>query len=718
MKSEKSTNSKQNKMENKIQSFEKYNVRSIWDEEQEKWWFSVVDIVAILTDSDYQNARKYWKVLKGRLKDEGSELFYETNESVSNTIQLKNELVTNCYQLKMLAADGKYYKTDVADTEQILRLIQSIPNKKAEPFKMWLARVGRERIDEAIDPELSIDRAIQNYRQLGYSENWINQRIKSIEVRKTLTDEWDKAGVKQGNEYAFLTDLMTKTWSGMTTKQYKQHKSLKKENLRDNMTNLELIINMLAEATTTELSSKNNPKNLQESTVIAQKGAYVAKNARLEIEQQGGKVITSQNTKQNKILRLLLFVFCFLPFFGIAQHLTLSECYAKTEKNYPLIQQLELIDLSAKYNLQNVSRAWIPQLQLFGKATLQSDAPNFEVSYPPILNLSVDVPKDQYQAYLQLNQIIWDGGQIRSARKTIQAASEAQRKQNEVDMYALRGRINELFFGIILYDSQIEQINVNLQELQRNLEKVISYAALGFANESDIDAVKVEQITAEQQIIQLTTMREAFITMLGAFMGEELSLNITLQKPEIVWVQEVNNRLELQLFDAFVDVQKIQNTQILSKNMPKLGLFVQGGFARPGLNMFDTDGKLYAIGGVQLNWGFGNLYTIKNEKRIIENNVNAIEVNRKVFLFNQSLQIKQQSAIAEQYRKILASDDEIIRMRETIYKASEAKTENGILSVTDLMRDLNMENAARAQKIVHEVHYLKALYDLKNLYNN
>ena len=265
-------------MENKIQAFEKYNIRSTWDEEQEKWWFSVVDIIAILTDSD--NPQVYWRVLKKRLADEG------------------NESVTNCNALKMIAPDGKMRLTDVADTEQILRLIQSVPSKKAEPFKMWLARVGRERIDEATDPELSIDRAIQNYRLLGYSENWINQRIKSIEVRKALTDEWDKSGVKRGKEYAFLTDLMSKTWSGMNTKQYKQHKNLKKENLRDNMTNLELVINMLAEATATELSSKNNPQNLRESAVIARKGANVAKNARLEIEQQGGEVISSQNAKQ------------------------------------------------------------------------------------------------------------------------------------------------------------------------------------------------------------------------------------------------------------------------------------------------------------------------------------------------------------------------------------------------------------------------------------
>jgi len=201
-------------------------------------------------------------------------------------------------------------------------------------------------------------------------------------------------------------------------------------------------------------------------------------------------------------------------------------------------------------------------------------------------------------------------------------------------------------------------------------------------------------------------------------MGEDLTPDIVLQKPEIISVSAINNRLELQLFDATISAQKIQNMQVLTKNMPKIGFFLQGGFARPGLDMFKKNGTLYAIGGIQLNWGFGNLYTMKNEKQIIENNIQNIEINRKVFLLNQSIQIKQQKAIAEQYRKILTSDDEIIRMRETIYRASEAKTENGTMSVTDLMRDLNMEHVAKAQKIVHEIQYIKALYDLRNLYNN
>jgi hypothetical protein len=284
-------------MDNKVQLFDRHQVRSVWDEENEKWWFSILDIVAILTgQSDYKKVRNYWKWLKNKLKEEGSGLFADT--MVSDANQPDRELVSATNQLKILAPDGKMRLTDVADVEQILRLIQSIPSPKAEPFKMWLAKVGRERLDETVDPEISIDRAIHNYRRWGYTEDWINQRVKSIEIRKGLTDEWDKAGVKRGQEYAILTDLMTRTWSGMDTKQYKQYKNLKNENLRDNMTNLELIVNMLAEATATELSERHKPEGLYQSSVIARKGATVAKNARLEIEQQGGQVVSSQNARQ------------------------------------------------------------------------------------------------------------------------------------------------------------------------------------------------------------------------------------------------------------------------------------------------------------------------------------------------------------------------------------------------------------------------------------
>ena len=265
-------------MKNKIQLFEQQKVRSVWDMEREKWYFSVQDTVQALTES--ADVKQYLKKMLSR--DE----------------QLKINWGTICTPVEMTAADGKMRKIQAADMEGILRLIQSIPSKKAEPFKIWLAKVGSERIDEIVDPELSIDRAIQNYRRLGYSENWINQRIKSIEVRKTLTDEWDKAGVQQGEEYAFLTDLMYKTWSGMSTKQYKQHKGLKKENLRDNMTNVELILNMLAEASATELSQKVEPAGLSESAQIAVSGAEVANDARKSLELRGGEVISKKNAKQ------------------------------------------------------------------------------------------------------------------------------------------------------------------------------------------------------------------------------------------------------------------------------------------------------------------------------------------------------------------------------------------------------------------------------------
>ena len=264
--------------ENSIKIFEEKQVRAHWDEDQEKWYFSIVDVVSILTDSP--NPRKYWSVLKNRLKSEGS------------------QLTTNCSQLKMKSIDGKFYLTDVADTEQIFRLIQSVPSKKAEPFKLWLAKVGRERLDEIEDPEIGIDRLMETYFKKGYSKEWINQRLKSIEVRKELTDEWEKRGVKQGQEYALLTDIITKGWSGFSVKSYKKYKGLKKENLRDNMTNLELVLNMLAEATTTEISKEKKPKNFSESKIIAEQGGKIAGNTRKEIESKTGKkVVTALNAK-------------------------------------------------------------------------------------------------------------------------------------------------------------------------------------------------------------------------------------------------------------------------------------------------------------------------------------------------------------------------------------------------------------------------------------
>ena len=262
-----------------IQIFEDRKVRTVWDESAEEWYFSVVDVVGILTDSVAPTV--YWRKLKQRLKQEG------------------NETVTNCHGLKMTAQDGKKRLTDVANTEQLLRLIQSIPSKKAEPFKMWLAQVGRERIEETIDPELTIDRALETYARLGYDADWINQRLQTIRARKELTDQWKSHGVEQGKEFAILIDEVTRAWSGMSTRQYKNLKGLKKENLRDNMSTLELALHMLAEATTTELTKAANPMGLKQNQKVAQEGGTIAGNARKEIEERTGQsVVTSQNAKQ------------------------------------------------------------------------------------------------------------------------------------------------------------------------------------------------------------------------------------------------------------------------------------------------------------------------------------------------------------------------------------------------------------------------------------
>ena len=265
--------------QNEIQLFDGKQVRYVWDEEQEKYFFSVVDVIQVLTDSE--NPRKYWSVLKTRLKQEGS------------------EMATNGSQLKLPASDGKSYLTDVADTEQVFRLIQSVPSKKAEPFKLWLAALGQERMNQLQDPELSIEQAIKDYRRLGYSEDWINQRIKTIEIRNGLTDEWQRGGMKEEHDYAILTDIISRAWSGMTTREYKKYKGLRKESLRDNMTNVELMLNGLAEAAATELSKRENPKGFAENANIAQRGGDVAHVARERLEQELGDTVISDKRALN-----------------------------------------------------------------------------------------------------------------------------------------------------------------------------------------------------------------------------------------------------------------------------------------------------------------------------------------------------------------------------------------------------------------------------------
>ena len=264
--------------QNAIKIFEEKKVRTVWDSDKEEWFFSIVDVIEVLTDSD--NPRRYWSDLKRKLTKEGSQLYAEI------------------VQLKMPSSDGKYYKTDVADTEQLFRLIQSIPSPKAEPFKLWMAQVAKERLDQMQDPELSIEQAMLDYKRLGYSDNWINQRLKSIEIRKDLTDEWKRHGLQEGVQFATLTDIIYKTWAGKTAKEYKQFKGLKKENLRDNMTNTELVLNMLAELSTKKISEAQNPESFNEHIEVARQGGTIARNARIELEEKTGeKVVTPLNAK-------------------------------------------------------------------------------------------------------------------------------------------------------------------------------------------------------------------------------------------------------------------------------------------------------------------------------------------------------------------------------------------------------------------------------------
>lgn len=270
-------------MKNQIKLFEEKKVRTAWDEESEEWYFSIVDVVEVLTDSP--NPRKYWSVLKPRLKKEGS------------------ELTTNCSQLKMQSADGKFYKTDVVSTEQLFRLIQSIPSPKAEPFKLWISQVAKERLDQLQDPELSINQAMMDYKRLGYSDSWINQRLKSIEIRKDLTDEWKSRGLEEGLHFASLTDIIYKTWADKTAKEYKQYKGLKKENLRDNMTNAELVLSMLAELSTKQISETSNPDTMDEHAQVAKQGGEIARNARMELEAKTGKPVVSPLNAKKGLLK-------------------------------------------------------------------------------------------------------------------------------------------------------------------------------------------------------------------------------------------------------------------------------------------------------------------------------------------------------------------------------------------------------------------------------
>lgn len=400
--------------------------------------------------------------------------------------------------------------------------------------------------------------------------------------------------------------------------------------------------------------------------------------------------------------------------------LTLDECRRQAQANYPLVRRYGLIEKACEYDLSNAGKGYLPRFSLSGKATYQSDITRLPVEIP-----GIDVetaPKDQYQVMLELQQTIWDGGDIRNRKRLTRAASDVDMEKQHVDMYALNDRINQLFFGILLLDEQLKQNRLLQDNLGRTHKQVSDYMANGIATQSDLDAVSVEQLNAGQHRIELETSRQAYVNMLSAFIGKEIPAGTVFQKPALESTVSVaggiNNRPELRLFEAQAEQLSVQEATLNARVMPRFGLFVQGAYGNPGLNMLKDEFSAYYMAGVRMSWNFGSLYTLKNDRRRIDNSRRQIETSRDVFLFNTRLQATQQDAGVLSMRRQMADDDEIIRLRENIRRAAEAKVENGTLTVTDLLREITNENLARRTKALHEVQLLMNIWQLKYTLNN
>lgn len=396
--------------------------------------------------------------------------------------------------------------------------------------------------------------------------------------------------------------------------------------------------------------------------------------------------------------------------------LTIENCQQKAKENYPLVKRYELIEKSQTYNLSNAAKGYLPSISLSAKATYQSEVTTIPIKLP---NIQIDgLSKDQYQTIVEVNQTIWDGGEIYNQQRLTRASSNVEQKQLEVDLYTLNERINNLFFGILLLDEQLNQNKLLQEELQRNYDAVSAYVTYGIANQADLDAVKVNQLNAIQKATELQSTRLAYQQMLSIMIGEEINDRF-LQKPLITNPdKQIINRPELSLFDAQYNQIEIQKKMINVRNLPKIGLFVQGGYGKPGLNMLKNDFEPFYIAGLRLSWNFGGLYTHKNDRLLLENNQNNLNTQRETFLFNTELEITQQNNEIDKLHKLMQDDDEIIQLRENIRKASEAKVKNGTLSVTDLLSDITSEDQARQNKLLHEIQLLITIYQLKNITNN
>ena len=409
-------------------------------------------------------------------------------------------------------------------------------------------------------------------------------------------------------------------------------------------------------------------------------------------------------------------LFSCLSVLSANSQLTLEYCQKKAVENYPQIKQYGLIEQALEYNLSNANKGYLPQLSLSAKATYQSDVTEIPIQLP---NINIKrMNKDQYQVAVELNQVIWDGGAIRSKKNSVQASSDVDNKKLDVEMYKLNDRINQLYFGILLIDEQLKQNKLLQDELERNYKQIESYKINGIANQSDLDAIKVEQINARQHYTELKTSRDAYLRMIGVMIGEDIPNENILEKPVIPLTGSEIKRPELQLFSAQQNLLQSQKDILSASNMPKFGLFVQGAYGNPGLNMLKNEFTPYYIAGVRLSWNFGTFYTKKNEGRIIDSNIRNNEIGQETFLFNTRLQMIQENSEIKKIKDIMKEDDQIISLRDNIKKAAEIKVRNGALSVTELLREINAADQARQSKHLHEIQYLMAIYNLKNTTNN
>lgn len=420
-----------------------------------------------------------------------------------------------------------------------------------------------------------------------------------------------------------------------------------------------------------------------------------------------------------KTITLFLALVSYAPCFA---QLSIEACYEKARANYPLIKQYGLIEKTKEYNLSNAAKGYLPQVTFSAQATYQSDVTEIPINLDAIGLTGVEIPsvsQDQYKMELALSQTLWDGGAIRSERKTLRTQAEVDQRDMDVSMYAINERVNQLYFGVLLADAQLEQNKVLQAELRRSCEQVSSYIKNGIAQQSDLDAIRVDLLKAKQTEARFEHTKRAYREMLSRLIGEEIGEETRLVKPEAVRpLTKENNRPELELYQAQIRNLRAQDSRITAGMMPKLGLFVTGGYGKPGLDMFEDNFKAYYLAGVRLSWNLGSLYTRKNDRRKIQTGIRSIETQRETFLFNTSLDVAQRNATIDKYIDQLKYDDEIIALRGSVKRASEAKMANGTLSGTDLTRDIHAEQSAIQDKILHEIELLMAIYNLRYAINN